>query len=339
MRPRSGLWCAAVAALALTASAAACSGTPEPRAPVAPSRPATPPTFSTTSGAPTGPSEGATNPHWVPGNGEVQPEVKLAAVRALEGAGTWRRSQGTPPAIASRLAGQEVMTGAARRIMAATAATAEESSLVVLYPQYGGITEARASVLVVARQILLTNGATTTRDYTIDVRLAKRGTRWEVIDAQMASTTAATRLSVLAKAVLSNPSVRLPAAARADIRSGQVDDTILAVLDAVGRQYVVDVTVLKSGHPRNVFGTDRRSNHSRGSAVDIWRINDLLVVDPGTPRDVLAGVMKEAARAGATEIGGPFVPPGSGRSFYTDVVHADHLHFGVDQPTTPPNGS
>ena len=327
-------WYAAGAAVALAVFVGGCSSTPQPVPSVVASSPNAVRTPAMQSEGPTDSTAG-TGGRWAPGKGEVQPEVKLTAARALEAAGTWRGSRGTPAAIVSRLNGQGVADEATQRLAKTMTDTADVSVLQITYPQYGGLTEARSSVIVVARQNLRTNGSATTQEHTIDVRLTKDGRRWRVAGVVITEAGAKVPLSDAARATLSNQSVRLPAAARADILAGQVDDTILAVLNVVSGRYVLDVTVLDSGHPRNVFGTDRRSNHSRGTAVDIWRVNGRLVVDPNTPRDLLARVMEEAARAGATEIGGPFVPPGSGRGFYSDLVHADRVHLGVDRASNP----
>jgi hypothetical protein len=108
-----------------------------------------------------------------------------------------------------------------------------------------------------------------------------------------------------------------------------VDDALLAILDRLAAAHVLDVTVLRTGHPREVFGTGRTSNHTRGRAVDIWRVDGRPVVGPGTPRALLREVMVLAGRLGATEVGGPFDVNGSGPGFFSDDVHRDHLHVGV----------
>jgi uncharacterized heparinase superfamily protein len=93
--------------------------------------------------------------------------------------------------------------------------------------------------------------------------------------------------------------------------------------------------VLRTGHPREVFGTARTSNHTHGRAVDVWRVDGRPVVDPATPRALLRDVMVRAGRLGATEVGGPFDVDGPGRGFFTDDVHRDHLHVGLTPGRRP----
>src|SRR6185436_12954802 len=98
-------------------------------------------------------------------------------------------------------------------------------------------------------------------------------------------------VSRLARAVLSQPRIELPPAARADVASGGIHDSVLLGMLRLARTYRIGVTVVRSGHPRNVFGTDRASDHTMGRAFDTWRINGHLVVDPATPHNLVTGYM------------------------------------------------
>lgn len=69
--------------------------------------------------------------------------------------------------------------------------------------------------------------------------------------------------------------------------------------------------------------------------MDIWRIDGALVVDPSTPRDLLAAVMTKAGQLGATEIGGPFDLNGERPRYFTDDLHKDHIHIGVTEGGLP----
>lgn len=277
-------------------------------------------------------------PAWSAGPGEVQPEVKLAATRFVELAGTWAGQAGSVPEVEQRLAAAGLPPGLASAVAPLADDAAVAASVEVVYPQYGGLTDDLASVMVVLRQQLLpAGGPATSREVILDVRL-RRGEDggWAVTGVDPGLPLAPDRPPTpLAEQVLANPAVRLPGPARADILAGRVEDPVLAVLQELARDHVVDVLVTRSGHPTNVFDTDRVSNHTIGRAVDLWRIDDQLVVDPGTPRELLSEVMLAAGRAGATEVGGPFDLNGEGRGFFTDPVHADHLHLGVT-PGRPP---
>lgn len=120
-----------------------------------------------------------------------------------------------------------------------------------------------------------------------------------------------------------------------DVRAGRVDDAVLTALLELARTHILDIAVLSDGHPQNDFGTERQSNHTRGRAVDIRRVDDRLVADPATPRDLLAGFMVAAGALGATEVGGPWDHNDERSGYFTDQVHRDHLELGFS-PGQPP---
>ncbi len=99
----------------------------------------------------------------------------------------------------------------------------------------------------------------------------------------------------------------------------------MALLERLLPRYQLAVTVFSAGHPYEVFGTDKVSNHSRGKAMDIWRVNGVPVVERASHADV-ARLLKDARRGGAREIGAPFDPDGRGGVF-SDELHADHVHL------------
>jgi hypothetical protein len=130
--------------------------------------------------------------------------------------------------------------------------------------------------------------------------------------------------------VLEEKRLTLPAAAQADIKAGLIDDRILSLLKTLSQRWDLNVQVLKSGHPRNVFPTNRISNHTRGRAVDIWAIDGVPVIR--APRSSWRGLMMAAAERGANEIGGPAdIDKVAGRPpYFTNAVHQDHVHIGFD---------
>lgn len=287
-----------------------------------------------TSSAPAAPRAGA---GFVASPLDVNGQVKEAAARFVQRVGTW----GAPgPGDATT----RVVDAGYAPDMAATAAPlldvpAQEATTTIVYPQYGGLTDAAASVMVLARQQLRTDTGEQTREVLLDVRVRPQPDgNWEVTSVvdpprpEYAPVRAGGPTD-LGRAVLDDPRTRIPEPGRADITDRRVNDPILAVLDVLARTYELDVHVFVTGHPGTVFPTTKLSNHTVGRAVDVRAINGRPVVE--IPRDdpVIAEFMAAAGRAGATEVGGPIVPAGTG--FFTDDVHQDHFHLGIT-PTKPP---
>lgn len=90
--------------------------------------------------------------------------------------------------------------------------------------------------------------------------------------------------------------------------------------------YRIGISVLRSGHPLNVFGTNRPSDHPRGRAFDTWQINGQAVVNPATPRSLITTYMRAAAAANSYNVGGPYQLPGA--TYFSDQTHHDHIHAG-----------
>jgi hypothetical protein len=273
-----------------------------------------------------------------PGPFDVDGQIKQAAARFVEHAGTWRSSD--PPDPAARL----VAAGYPADLVAMAGSLfdtpAREATTTVVYPQYGGITASSASVMVLARQELRLDSGDQVREVVLDVRMQRAAAdgSWQVTSiVDLARPQIAPRRAggptAVGRAVLDDPRIRIPGPARADITERRADDPILSVLTQLADRYTLDVQVLVSGHPETVFATSRVSNHTVGRAVDVRAIDGRLVSD--IPRDdpLLAEFMVAAGRAGATEVGGPIDPDGTG--FFSDAVHHDHFHLGIT-PTKPP---
>jgi len=230
---------------------------------------------------------------WVPSSSDASPACKLAAVRFVERRGN-------------------------------TGATAVQ----VIDAQYGGILTDSASVLVVCRSWRLSHGRLSPDGHTFDVRLSRVSqTAWRVTSVTVSTPGArATQLTAAARGVLASERIDLPPAARADVASGQVHDTVLAAMLALARTYRVGVSVVRSGHPIYVFGTNRLSDHPRGRAFDTWRINDRAVADPDTPARLVTGFMRAAAGEGSYNVGGPYRL--GAPQYFSDDTHHDHVHAG-----------
>ncbi len=308
-----------------------------------PGRPVDPPGTVAASGteAPSPSANAAAPPFpvtdgFVAAAGDMNGQVKEAASRFVQRVGTWGASG------ASDGRSRVVAAGYAPE-MAATAAPlldvpAREAVTTIVYPQYGGLTDSAASVMVLARQWLRTDEDERTREILLDIRLRPGPDGdWQVtsvIDPPRPEYAPARPggPTDLGRAVLDNPRIRIPEPGRTDIADRRVGDPILSVLDQLGRTRDLDVQVLVSGHPGTVFPTTRLSNHTVGRAVDVRAIDGRLVVEIPRNDPVIAEFMAAAGRAGATEVGGPIVPPGTG--FFTDDVHQDHFHLGIT-PTKP----
>ena len=230
---------------------------------------------------------------WTPGAGELEPTCKLAAVRHVEQAGN----------------------GA-------------DSALQVVDAQYGGLLTDAASVLVVTRAWRRRGSQITPGGRTYDVRLSRAGTAWRVTAVHPSHPgPAARRPSPAARRVLASDRIVLPPAAVDDVASGQVHDSVLGALLTVSRTHRPSVSVIRSGHPLYVFGTDRLSDHPQGRAFDTWEIDGRAVVDPRTPRSLVEDYMHAVAATGSYNVGGPYLL-GAAPQWFSDDTHHDHVHAG-----------
>lgn len=230
---------------------------------------------------------------WQPSSGDLVPEAKFAAARHIE----------------------RISTDARHRVQ-------------VIEAQYGGLLSTTASVLVVCRSWALRGGVIITNGHTFDVRVALRNGRWVVTEVNPSHPGEATpRASTAAQHVLTSHRIVLPPAARADVASGRVHDTVLEAMLTMSRRWLVGISVIRSGHPLYVFGTDRLSDHPRGRAFDTWQIDGQAVVAPQTPRSLIIGYMERLAALGSYNVGGP-VLLGNAPQYFSDNTHHDHVHAG-----------
>ncbi|HUW77385.1 MAG TPA: hypothetical protein VMV52_01385 [Candidatus Nanopelagicaceae bacterium] len=265
---------------------------------------------------------------WHPQQGEVEPWIKTRATRLLELAGNWH-------------SGSEGLDAARQRIQAAgfepnladaLSSLLQAGSSAVLQvrdAQYGGILSTSASVIVVVDQWrLLSDGSLQTGGTTLDIRLTKSSPHWRVVEVLPAHPTgASTQISSPAQQVLQQSRIRLPYAAKADVLSGGIHDSVLKMLLRLSAIHVVDVSVMRSGHPHNVFGTSRKSDHTIGRAVDIWALDSKPLVLP-TNHTLAANAMRLAVAHGAYNVGGPILI--SGTQYFSDRTHQDHIHLGFN---------
>ncbi|MER7757634.1 hypothetical protein [Kitasatospora sp. NPDC097643] len=269
-------------------------------------------------------------PLWQPGPGEIQPDVKRRAVELVAALGAWPPGGQGVAAARARVAALGLPPALADQA-GPLAPPASEASLEVIDAQYGGILADSASVLVVCRQwTRRPDGGVAEGGTTVDVRLSRAEPRWTVTDLHPGEPgPAAAAPSALVAEVLAQPRIELPPEAVADLRSGSVHDSVLGAMLRLAGPYTLSVSVVRTGHPLNVFGTTRPSDHPPGRAFDVWRIDGRPVVDPGTPRQLVESFMRDAAAAGSYNVGGPVVVAGGvGNQFFTDDTHHDHVHVG-----------
>lgn len=264
--------------------------------------------------------------------GEPAPEVKELAARVLEAIGNYDEGGGTADAARARLAAL-----AADPVIAEQAGPllvpAVNSTLEIVYPQLGGLTDRSASVMAVVRHRSLGAEDVIEVTRTVDVRLDLGAAGWRVTS--LASTggtpVAAAVPSPAGAAVLSNPGLELPDSARWDVEAGRINDSILEVMDRLGRTRRLSVTVLATGHPHEVFGGTSVSNHTEGRAVDVWAVDGTPVVARQEVGGPIYRLVEQLLAEGITELGSPWDLDGRGvGASFTNTVHEDHLHIGFD---------
>jgi hypothetical protein len=230
---------------------------------------------------------------WRPDPHDLEPQCKLTAVRRVE-----------------------------------TAGNGPDHALQVIDAQYGGLLAEAASVLVVTRSWARRGGGVVVGGHTFDVRLSRTATGWRVTDVRPSHPgPSAAILSTSARRVLASDRIELPPTGTLDVRSGNIHDSVLKAMLTLSASYRIHVSVVRTGHPLYVFGTNRRSDHPQGRAFDTWAIDGQAVVDARSPRRLVEAYMHAAADAGAYNVGGPYLL-GAAPQFFSDDTHHDHVHAG-----------
>ncbi len=140
----------------------------------------------------------------------------------------------------------------------------------------------------------------------------------------------------LIQRVLKDPDLEIYSCGREDIKSGQIDRRVLAVLEyLVARGYRLTLTSLKCGHSITTT-SGNISAHSVGSAVDIAQVNGIPIlgnqgrgsITEAVISDLLKlqGSMLPAQIISLMEMGGPTFAMGD---------HDDHIHVGYSLTSTP----
>ncbi|MDP2712673.1 MAG: hypothetical protein Q8O56_15785 [Solirubrobacteraceae bacterium] len=329
MSRRASLLAAALSVLLWTgcdsdSSPAPESQPPKPRPTVAPS------TQPPDDRRPAQPTLAARAP-WKPSDAESFPNAKTLAASFAQAVTTFPAGS-TPASVASSAgAGTKLNRAELADRISPLVSASDASAGEVIYPQMAGHAERSAGVMVLVRQATL-DARGTRRSVTrvLDVRLSRRPPGpWRLerlggIGGSATSPPAA--LPREARRALVHPGLFLPDSARWDVFRGEVDPALLdALADAADRR-PISVLVLKSGHPRNVWSTARRSAHSAGRAADVYAIAGQLVAHQRRAGSAAYRAARELVRAGAAQVGSPWTF-GVGRRSFTDVIHEDHLHI------------
>lgn len=210
---------------------------------------------------------------------------------------------------------------------------ASVSTGTVMYPQMGGVTPDAVSVMVLVRQETIdAEGRAATVTRTLDIRLRLEGDRWAFDRLASDGGPVESRpdhLSPAATAVLDHPGIELPDSARWDIYRGDIDQQLLELMMILAEHHPIGVLVLSTGHPWEVFGTDRQSNHTKGKAVDVYAIDGEFVVAQRDEGNLAYELSRSLFDQGVAELGSPWAFDGFGGRSFTDAVHQDHLHVAV----------
>lgn len=269
---------------------------------------------------------------YAPQPNEVEVELKQAAADTLHALFTYEVGQGTIEAATQRLSGvpalPEVATKAAPLLFVDLAAAAD-----IVYPQLGGLIPSKASVMTVVSLRTLRGSERATVVRTMDVRLERRAGVWTVVDLPSLGGQRLERpptLSAAAQRVLDHPQIEMPDTARWDIYGGKIADRILETMASIADTQPIAVTVLSTGHPLEVFGTARPSNHIPGRGVDLWKVGSP-VIDLRDPNGSLRPLVERLLGEGVTELGAPFDADGARPASFTNTVHLDHVHIAFDR--------
>ena len=289
---------------------------------------ATTTTTTTTQPLPPPPAPGV---RYVVSPGEIEPEAKQLAADIAYSLTTYEASDDHW----ERLNGLGSMSGVAvlARASSPLIYMRSWSRGEVINPQLGGLKNGRASVMVVTRQ---TVGSGSESEFsvvrTLDIRLVRGESGWE-FDSLGSAGGVFFRVEdlALANAVAGDPRIEMPDSARLDILSGLVSPVLLSLMAEIAERTPFGVTVLVTGHPHNVFETDRQSDHTVGRAVDIYLVGGRRVIDDLGSDSATRGLVEWLYdHPDVHQVGGPWDLDGASRRSFTDEVHQDHIHIAVN---------
>lgn len=273
---------------------------------------------------------------WQPSGDEVHVEVKQRAAEAALALTTYEADSALQDVVAT-VTDDDTRARELTRVAAELYRPDGWSRGRIVYPQMGGLRATRASVMVVVEQTVQDDERDDGRRIvtrTLDVRLVRTEQGWAFDELASAGGSPAPRPDALppaAEAVLDSPRIELPDSARWDVHRGEIATALLEVMAELAEQTPYGVVVLSSGHPWDVFETGRQSSHTRGHAVDVYRLGDELVVDgraaTGTRTHQTVQWLFDTPQV--SNLGSPWRLDGHGGRSFTDAVHQDHLHVSA----------
>lgn len=262
-----------------------------------------------------------------PGRDEDQREIKRIAGRIAQRAATYDPGT-TPERVAAALPGSTVGRREIARPLAPLIDSSAYSCGKVVYPQLSGLTETTAGVMVAVKQTLKeSDGRARSHVRVLDIRLWRTADGWRLDRIGSVGGTPFPRprsLGPTATRVLDHPAITLTDSARWDIHRGRIDDALLEAIARMADRRAVSVLVLRSGHPRNVWATDRTSAHAMGRAADIWAVQGRAVIRQREGGSLAHAAASGLIDGGAEQVGSPW---NLGARSFTDPVHQDHLHL------------
>lgn len=203
----------------------------------------------------------------------------------------------------------------------------------ILFPQLGGLSATNAVVMVVVRQHVASTTGLTSVVRTIVVSVEQQDGAWEPTIESVGGVAIEPpqELEPQIAAFVDHPNIEMSDSVRWDVLRGQVDDRLITILLEVATSRRLSLSAAISGHPAEVFGTNRRSNHAAGRAIDVWAVDGRTVLEwDRSDAGPIADIVRLLLRRGVTEIGAPIDLDGGGTVVFADAVHRDHLHIGFD---------
>jgi cell wall-associated NlpC family hydrolase/murein DD-endopeptidase MepM/ murein hydrolase activator NlpD len=134
-------------------------------------------------------------------------------------------------------------------------------------------------------------------------------------------------------ALLDNPNLELPSAARADLESGRVDPRLVSLLTSVTKEHRVSLSVIMTGHDQYT-SSGSVSNHFVGRGLDIASVDGEIVRPNSIASRELAQALADLPESiRPSEVGTPWSINAPG--FFTDGAHQDHVHVAFDGEPPP----
>jgi hypothetical protein len=269
---------------------------------------------------------------------ETAPEAKQVAVDLVEALTTYEEGDDLGSVVARAAADDPELEEQLEDVAAPLYEDGAWSRGTIVYPQLAGLEPDEVPVMVVVEQRIGTlDGEVEEVSRVLDVRTRRaEAGGWYVEELASAGGEPVERPDDLpspAEAVLDHPDIELPDTARWDIHAGAVDEELLRVMVRIADHVPYGVVVIDTGHPWNVWGTERASKHSEGLAVDVYRLDGPLVIQDRADGSQLHEFVRWLYdQPEIAEIGSPWALDGFGGRSFSDELHQDHVHIGVYRP-------